>query len=375
MRRVPAMVTGLGMSLILFTSSLASAQQQDESRLAADLRLQGDRLAHNCGEFALKKVIGCATGIITDHPFHMAIGSIAPQNGFGFGLAFVPPQWVPNDDWRISWSADAVGTPSGAWRGGAYAKFIRTRVVGPEVVGTGAGTSSSDALPRPYPTLTVYGQVTSLPRLAYLGLGDESVLADRVAFAMRQSTIGTQVFWPMGRSAFFNRLNPIAIGEFSGRWVHLAGSTDASVPSIETMYTDVTAPGLDAQPATMQFTEGLRIAPSLGRLQLTYTGTVQQFVAPSDQSASFRRWTLDLRHELSLWSTTRTGGAHEFNGPNECSTSVDRGVGEYRLPRSHAHHDQSGGFDRSARVGLPIGSLRRQSRAVLLSTHDRRFGY
>ena len=102
----------------LISPAFAQESKPQEGKLGADLRLEGAALASKCDDVAPKKLIDCATTLITDHPFHLAIGSLAPQNGFGFGLAFVAPQSKPNDDWRINWSADVVGTPSAAWRAG-----------------------------------------------------------------------------------------------------------------------------------------------------------------------------------------------------------------------------------------------------------------
>jgi hypothetical protein len=316
----------------VISPTFAQESKPQEGKLGADLRLEGAALASKCDDVAPKKLIDCATTLITDHPFHLAIGSLAPQNGFGFGLAFVAPQSKPNNDWRINWSADVVGTPSAAWRAGAYARFVNSRVPGIGVVGPGAGTSSGSALPRPYPTFALYAQTTTLPNVSYFGLGNETSQADRTSFAMRESTIGGGAFWPIARSGLFNRLNPVALFDLNGRWVRVAGSASGDDPSIDTRFTDLTAPGLNTQPATLQVSEGLRMAPAIGRLQLTYSGYLQQYVAPSDTSASFRRWTLDLRHDLLLWTTSRQSGARDTNGPNECAMSVDRPVGEYGCP-------------------------------------------
>jgi hypothetical protein len=316
-------------ALSVLTIAPASAQ---ENKLGADLRLEGQALASKCNDLAPKSLVDCATTLITDHPFHLAIGSLAPRNGFGVGLAFVAPQSKPNDDWRINWSADVVGTPSAAWRAGAYARIVNSRVPGVGVVGPDEGTSSASALPRPYPTFALYAQTTSLPTVSYFGLGNETSEADRTSFALRESTIGGGVFWPIARTGFFNRLNPVALFDLNGRWVRVAGSTSGDSPSIDARFTDVTAPGLNAQPATVQVSEGLRIAPAIGRVQLTYSGYLQQDVAPSDAALSFRRWTIDLGHELLLWTTSRQSGVRDTNGPNECTTSVDRTVGEYGCP-------------------------------------------
>ena len=316
---------------VLSVLAIAPASAQ-ESKLGADLRLEGQALARKCDDLAPKSLVDCATTLITDHPFHLAIGSLSPKNGFGFGLAFVAPQSKPNDDWRINWSADVVGTPSAAWRAGAYARIVNSRVPGITVVGADEGTSSASAMPRPYPTFALYAQTTSLPTVSYFGLGNETSVADRTSFALRESTIGGGVYWPIARTGFFNRLNPVALFDLNGRWARVAGSTSGDSPSIDTRFTDMTAPGLNAQPATVQVSEGLRIAPGIGRVRLIYSGYLQQDVAPSDAALSFRRWTVDLGHELWLWTTSRQSGVRDTNGPNECTTSVDRTVGEYGCP-------------------------------------------
>jgi hypothetical protein len=320
-------ILALGALITILRPHPAAAQ---ESKLAADIRLERERLAAKCSGFGGKEIIGCASTLVTDHPFHIAVGSLAPLNGFGFGLAFVPPQLKPNDDWRINWSADAVGALSGSWRAGVYATLVNSRVPAVGVTGPGGGTAADDARPRPYPTIAIYAQIASLAKVAYFGLGNASALDDRTLFAMRQSTIGSRVVWPLGRSGTLNRLNASALGEINGRWIDVGRSNGDSDPTIESRFTDVTAPGLAAQPATAQFGEGLRIAPAIGRLQLTYEGMLQQYGAGSD--LSFRRWTADLRHDFTLTQTRRQADARPQNGPNECAVSVDRTVGVYGCP-------------------------------------------
>ena len=39
-----------------------------------------DKLSQSCGAF---KIFPCAEELFTGKPFHIAVGSIAPQNGFG----------------------------------------------------------------------------------------------------------------------------------------------------------------------------------------------------------------------------------------------------------------------------------------------------
>src|SRR5438477_2367367 len=50
-------------------------------------------------------------------------GSIAPQNGFGFGPAFVYGTNFQNG-WRVRWSLDGVRSTNGSWRAGLYFQGI-----------------------------------------------------------------------------------------------------------------------------------------------------------------------------------------------------------------------------------------------------------
>src|SRR5262249_40089352 len=103
---------------------LASGQvpqaPQEETAVGGAFRKAGDRISEDCG-FALKKLIGCTLTLITDHPAHVTLGSIAPQNGFGFGGALTGESNNQNYPWDAS--ADMVGAPGGAWRAGGYFKL------------------------------------------------------------------------------------------------------------------------------------------------------------------------------------------------------------------------------------------------------------
>ena len=87
--------------VVCLVSLAALAQDPQESPLHGELRREGERVGEACN-FSLKAIPMCGYTLFTDHPLHVAAGSMPPQNGFGLGGAFV---WSKNT--RIG---DSVGT-------------------------------------------------------------------------------------------------------------------------------------------------------------------------------------------------------------------------------------------------------------------------
>lgn len=132
--------------LLLCAPMRASAQ---ESALQAEFRGEGDRVSDACGTLSFTSVPGCAYTLFTDHPLHIAAGSMPPQSGFGFGAAFV---WTKNTkNWRMSWDIDAVGATSAAWRVGAYMTLIHTPhpAINPITIIIPGQTSNGPGTPKP----------------------------------------------------------------------------------------------------------------------------------------------------------------------------------------------------------------------------------
>jgi hypothetical protein len=255
------------------------------------------------------------------------VGSVAPQNGFGFGPAFVR-RWNPNNDWRLSVNADGVVSNNRSWRAGFYAKAVRTKIE--------PGTTAV----RPYPIFNVYAQATSLNKIAFYGLGPNTARADQTFFGMRETIVGTNVIYPI-----FKPLNLALLGEVNGRFVDIRGSDGNSSPSIEQVHTEATAPGLTRQPAFAQFGEGVRARPTLfaDYLRLNYSVNFQQFVA-GESRYSFRRLTVDLAHQIPLYKRTRSMLPRDHNGPDDCSTgSTGAGADCPRITR-----------DREGSIGLRL---------------------
>ena len=273
----------------------------------------------------------CGYTLFTDHPLHIAAGSMPSQNGFGLGGAFV---WTKNTrNWRLSWDADAIGaTSGGAWRAGGYMKLIHTphpsKPVIEVVIPTPGETPKasekkkvSALFTHPYTVFNLYAQSISLNKLNYFGEGNDTTLAGASVFGMTQTIVGGNVIKPVYEWPAIRKLNLSLLGELNGRFVNVRGENGDSSPSIETVYTNATAPGLSSQPGFVQLGQGFRIKPDTGDyLSLNYMGSFQEFFAPSSSTNSFLRWTADLNHTIDLYGHAKSAGSSsDQHGPDSCA--------------------------------------------------------
>ncbi len=306
------------MIIALLALPIGAARAQ-ESDIHADFRGEATRFKQSCEEFTVKKIPGCTDLLFTDHPLHIAVGSIAPQNGFGAGVAYVG-HYTPNELWRTSWDADAIASDNASWRAGFYYKAIHTPIEKIKVITTTSRPApKSNLAVHPYTVFNLSAQSISLDQLFFYGLGPNSRQANASVFSMRQTIAGANAIVPVLHS-----LNASLLGEINGRFVDLQGNHHESSPSIEQIFTEATAPGLATQPAFAQLGEGVRLEPAIfnDHLQIDYLAQFQQFFAPSDAHYSFRRFTVDLDHTIPLYRNSGSYGPKPTNGPDECAASL-----------------------------------------------------
>lgn len=288
--------------------ALAIPAWGQETTLEAQFRAERQDFNTNCVDF---HAAGCGQLLFTADPLHIAVGSLAPLNGFGSGIAFVT-HYTPNEDWRLFWNVDAIATPNGSWRAGGYmtAVLIRHRKI---VVRTGTTSQSPSHLAvQEMPVFHVYAQTESLNKIAYYGLGQGTPRTEYL-FGMTETIAGADVVWPV-----FSRLNISLLGEANGRFVSLRASSDSSL--LPTAF----APGFSGQPDYAQFGQGVRLRPTFanGYVRLNYTAKFEEWVAGAS-GYSFRRFSADLDHQFPLYGTTRALLPHDFNGPDSCSSAPD----------------------------------------------------
>lgn len=305
--------------IIVFLSAAATVcAQQNAPTASTPTRIDSpnelDILRESC--FTPKGIPGCAEELFTGDPVHIAVGSIAPQDGFGAGVAYVGHKTT--DNWRTTWNADAIGSSNASWRAGVYMNFVHTPN-NPILVEHGTPPPPKANLTE-LPEHTVFGlyvQAISLNKLTYFGLGPASAEADRSFYGMTQTILGGNVVKP-----FNSRLHASLHGEINGRFVNIRASNGQPSPSIELLYTEATAPGLTSQPGTLQLGEGVQIRPVLAGdvVRLNYDLSYQQYLTPGNSNFTFQRFTIDLRHEFALYGkTTRLLGPRPGNGPDDCA--------------------------------------------------------
>jgi len=323
--------------------ALLSAQASDQNESFAanfhdDLVQEGVNLG-DCKHGYLAGISGCAETSFTGTPFHISVGSLAPQNGVGFGLAAAevyhptycaswidftkPPEAGARNPchWSLNLNVEGLATSNQSWRAGFYMSAVHLSTRRPQVHHPGEPGPKHPVrnFTGPSTTVNFYSVSNSLHRIYFYGLGPDTTPAGRADYGLTENVTGASLILPV-RAWLIDPAGLSLLGEVNGRFLSQRGSYGDTSPSIEQIYNDTTAPGLTAKSNYFQAGEGIRLNPvlplkkvRLEQLQLNYLAQFQQFVAGGVSYESFRRFNADLNHTLVLY--TRDVGKPEASRP------------------------------------------------------------
>jgi len=147
------------------------------------------------------------------------------------------------------------------------------------------------------------GRHRDLPQEDFFGLGQDSLRGARTAYALRESSVDVT-----------GGVVPVKWFQVSGdaeyRTPRLGSGNDKRFPSTELLFSDVTAPGLDAQPDFLRV--GGRVAvnyadPAGGTLVGgRYSVSYDRYTDRDLERYSFDRWTVDLQQYVPIVTSARS---------------------------------------------------------------------
>jgi len=130
-----------------------------------------------------------------------------------------------------------------SWRAGGYMKAFKL-----------AGGNRYHTAPLFY----LYSQSISLNRVDYFGLGPATTPLTHTTFGSSANITGADAIVPVSLN---NKVPKFAIvAELNGRFPSVRPGVETNIPSINSLFTESTAPGLSRQPIFVEPSEGLRLA-------------------------------------------------------------------------------------------------------------------
>jgi hypothetical protein len=308
---------------VALSVSGALAQGGDESRVHSDFRREWLELhpcqeqeVKPCSEFTFGHLVDIGQTLVTGQPLHIALGSLAPQNGFAPGLAFVEHKDFASER-RMTFDIDAVASTNLSWRAGAYITTYKlpqsNQTIG-VVMGTPTAQTKAPSV-QIAPVFSLYAEADSLNRLYFYGLGPNTTPSGQSAFGLTETIAGASAIVPLNRGGIS------FTAEFNGRVPQLRPDAKESVPTIGELYSETTAPGLTRSATFLQPGVGIQFQPDYfhNTLRLHYLANFQDFAALGGPY-SFRRWTADIGQEFALDRKVTLIAANPHNGPDSCTS-------------------------------------------------------
>jgi hypothetical protein len=204
------------------------------------------------------KNVGRAIGKVFGAPLHPLIGSVSSGSGIGAGIGLDVPL---KGDW--TWESKGVYSIREYWLAESRVEYGGRRT-----------------------EFEMYGRLRDMPKIAFYGLGNESLEEERSNFAMREGVAGA---W-----GSFRLLPFVTVGARAEHvWPELRAGEDTKFESTTSLFDDATLPSLTQQAkyARLQGSVDLIVPPAAG--DGFYQGTIIRGIFAHFEDLELDRYTFD----------------------------------------------------------------------------------
>jgi hypothetical protein len=221
--------------------------------------------------------LSCAIDFFRSRPFHFVAQTVVPGSGVGGGGQY--GRDLNRDIWQNRLVLTGVFTIRKFWF--TEAKFTAQR---PHF---GSWINSEEDF-----AIKLYARNRQMPSMPFYGLGPNTNLNNAVRFSQRDTRAGIIVSNPLASWLGLN-------GTFESLWPSIGGVVGSNVVSIQQVYNEQTAPGLNTQPNFLHYEVMVRPHHLFAdRLLVDYRLRYGYFEDTSTGHYSFRRLETDFGHSF-----------------------------------------------------------------------------
>ena len=223
---------------------------------------------------SIKQAEACLTDFFTARPVHVTVKGIVPGGGFGLGPTFNKD--LNSGRWQNHLNITGVASFRQFWDTGALFTATHTRF--------GANNSARDRF-----RVNLYAHARDLPLMPFYGIGPNVSQQNLTNYRERQVKTGADVINPF--SAWF-----AAGGTLEVIWPDIDGVTKSGARSIDSAFSETTAPGLISQPAFMHYQVFAEPRRTRGPFEFTYRVGYNFYQDTQSGHYSFRRFKVEGAH-------------------------------------------------------------------------------
>jgi hypothetical protein len=214
--------------------------------------------------------------------FHIVHGGVAPGSGIAGGVGY--SRRKAYESWRVQFNSSARISVRKYWEVDSNLRLTKSSNT---FTASDAGGPSGDL------KINVYGLVKDMQRLDYFGIGPETGEGDRAVFHYREGGVGADLSQPV-------RSWMDVGGAVESIFPHITTIENPTVRSVERVFTEAGAPGINSQPNFMHYVgfAGLYTPGQPEGRKLDYKFFYHFFHDWQDNRYSFRRFEADLKHKF-----------------------------------------------------------------------------